>query len=79
MFTQKMCIRDRDKIKNTVKEKIKRGKVDVSIMVENLTENNVNIKLNTMAARQYYDNLKELQQTCLLYTSPKDDEEEQNV
>ncbi|MFQ9892681.1 MAG: YicC/YloC family endoribonuclease [Emergencia sp.] len=52
-----------DKIKNTVKEKIKRGKVDVSIMVENLTENDVNIKLNTMAARQYYDNLKELQQT----------------
>ena len=28
-----------DKIKTTVKEKIKRGKVDVSIMVENLTEN----------------------------------------
>ena len=33
-----------DKVKNTVKEKIKRGKVDVSIMVENLTENDVNIK-----------------------------------
>lgn len=52
-----------DKIKNAVKEKIKRGKVDVSIMVENLTENDVNIKLNTMAAKQYYDNLKELQQS----------------
>lgn len=52
-----------DKIKNTVKEKIKRGKVDVSIMVENLTENDVNIKLNTMAAKQYYDNLKALQET----------------
>ena len=42
-----------DKVKNTVKEKIKRGKVDVSIMVENLTENDVHINLNT----------------CLLYTS----------
>ncbi|MGF6376197.1 uncharacterized protein (TIGR00255 family) [Clostridiales Family XIII bacterium PM5-7] len=50
-----------DKIKNTVKEKIKRGKVDVSVMVENLTENDVNVKLNTMVAQQYYDNLQELQ------------------
>ena len=50
-----------DKVKNTIKEKIKRGKIDVSIMVENLTENDVNIKLNTMLARQYYENLKELQ------------------
>ncbi len=51
-----------DKVKNTIKEKIKRGKVDVSIMVENLTENDVNIKLNTMIAQQYYDNLKALQE-----------------
>ncbi len=50
-----------DKVKNTVKEKIKRGKVDVSIMVENLTENDVNIKLNTMLAQQYLENLKALQ------------------
>ena len=50
-----------DKVKNSVKEKIKRGKVDVSIMVENLTENDVNIKLNTMLAQQYLDNLKALQ------------------
>lgn len=50
-----------DKVKNTIKEKIKRGKIDVSIMVENLTENDVNIKLNTMIAQQYYDNLKALQ------------------
>lgn len=50
-----------DKVKNTIKEKIKRGKIDVSIMVENLTENDVNIKLNTMIAQQYYENLKALQ------------------
>lgn len=52
-----------DKVKNTVKEKIKRGKVDVSIMVENLTENDVHINLNTMLAQQYYDNLKSLKET----------------
>lgn len=51
-----------DKVKSTIKENIKRGKVDVSIMVENITENDVNIKLNTMIARQYYDNLKALEQ-----------------
>ena len=49
-----------DKIKNAVKDKIRRGKVDVSIIVENITENDVNIKLNTMLAKQYYDNLTEL-------------------
>lgn len=52
-----------DKVKNTVKEKIKRGKVDVSIMVENLTENDVNIKLNGMLAQQYLENLQELQRS----------------
>jgi len=50
-----------DKVKNTIKEKIKRGKIDVSIMVDNLTENDVNIRLNTLIAQQYFDNLKELQ------------------
>ena len=49
-----------DKIKNTVKDKIRRGKVEVSIIVENITENDVNIKLNSMLAKQYYDNLTEL-------------------
>lgn len=50
-----------DKVKNAVKEKLRRGKVDVSIIIENITENDVNIKLNTMVAQQYYDNLRELQ------------------
>ncbi len=52
-----------DKVKNAVKDKIRRGKVDVSIIVENITENDVNIKLNTMVAKQYYDNLLELQES----------------
>lgn len=49
-----------DKIKNKVKETIVRGKADVSIMVENITEDDVNITLNTMVAKQYYDNLQKL-------------------
>lgn len=52
-----------DKVKTTVKEKLRRGKVDVSIMVENITENDINIKLNEPIARQYFDNLKLLQET----------------
>ncbi len=52
-----------DKVKALVKEKLRRGKVDVSIMVENITENDINIKLNEPIARQYYENLKALQET----------------
>lgn len=52
-----------EKIKNTVKETIRRGKVEVSIMVENITENDINVKLNTMVAKQYYENLIELKET----------------
>ena len=55
-----------DRIKNTVKETFKRGKADVSVMVENLTENDVNIRLNTMLARQYMDNLTALQEEFAL-------------
>ena len=43
-----------------MKETLRRGKVDLSILVENIAESDVNVKLNTMIARQYYDNLKEL-------------------
>ncbi len=49
-----------DKIKNAVKEVVRRGKVDVSIMVESITDDDVNIQLNTPVAKQYYDNLKKL-------------------
>ena len=49
-----------DKIKKIVKETIKRGKVEVSIMVENITEDDVNVRLNTMVAKQYVDNLTQL-------------------
>ena len=49
-----------DKIKSAVKGGLRRGKVDVSVMVENITENDINIRLNEPIARQYYDNLKTL-------------------
>ena len=52
-----------DKVKSAVKARLKRGKVDVSIMVENITENDINIKLNEPIARQYFDNLKTLQES----------------
>lgn len=51
-----------EKIKNAVKKTVSRGKVDVSIIVENLTEEDVTVKLNTMVAKQYIENLNELKQ-----------------
>jgi uncharacterized protein (TIGR00255 family) len=49
-----------DKVKKAIKENVKRGKVDVSIMVENITESDVNISMNKMVAAQYIENLNEL-------------------
>ncbi len=47
-----------EKIKHFAKDVIKRGKIDISINVENITENDSNVQLNTMIAGQYYENLK---------------------
>jgi uncharacterized protein (TIGR00255 family) len=52
-----------DKLKSAVKDIARRGKIDVSIMVENITEDDTNVRLNTMVAKQYYDNLRELQKS----------------
>jgi uncharacterized protein (TIGR00255 family) len=49
-----------ERIKNVAKTIVKRGKTDISIMMEYITEDDINVKLNDMAARQYYDNLTEL-------------------
>lgn len=49
-----------EKIKNQIKEQMKRGKADVSIIVENLTEGDITVKLNTPVAEQYIENLREL-------------------
>lgn len=52
-----------DKVKAKVKEEAKRGKLEVSIMVENLAESDLNIKLNKDVARQYLESLNELKET----------------
>ena len=51
-----------EKIKSIVKETAKRGKIDVSVMVENITEDDTNIRLNTSLAKQYYERLTELKE-----------------
>lgn len=51
-----------EKIKSIVKETIKRGKVDVSVVVESITEEDITIKLNPLVAEQYIDNLKYLKE-----------------
>lgn len=55
-----------ERLKSMIKGIVRRGKIDISIMVENITEDDTNVKLNTMVAKQYYDNLKELQSTFKL-------------
>lgn len=49
-----------ESLKAIVKDVARRGKIDLSVSVENLTEDDINVKLNTMVARQYYDNLEAL-------------------
>jgi uncharacterized protein (TIGR00255 family) len=51
-----------DKIKNVVKETARRGKIEVSILVENITADDVSIRLNSDLAKQYIDSLKELKE-----------------
>ncbi|MGN0702036.1 MAG: YicC/YloC family endoribonuclease [Lentihominibacter sp.] len=51
-----------EKIKALIKERVRRGKVEVSIIVENLTEGDITIKLNDPVAQQYIANLKELKE-----------------
>ena len=51
-----------EKIKNLVKETVKRGKVDVSIVIEGITEEDITIKLNTLVAEQYIRNLRTLKE-----------------
>lgn len=52
-----------ESIKAIVKNKVKRGKAEVSIIVETLTEEDITVKLNKLVAGQYIENLKDLQDT----------------
>lgn len=51
-----------EKIKSTVKEVVRRGKIEVSLMVENTAGDDVNIRLNTAIAQQYVSSLAELKE-----------------
>ena len=48
-----------EKLKAIIKNQVKRGKVDVSIIVENLTEGDITISLNKPVADQYIERLRE--------------------
>lgn len=49
-----------EKVKNAVKTTARRGKIEVSVMVENIGDEDVNIRLNTAVAKQYLDNIAQL-------------------
>ncbi|MCR5482273.1 MAG: YicC family protein [Clostridia bacterium] len=49
-----------ERVKAKAKEYVRRGKAELSIMVENVTEDDINVRLNTSVARQYFENLKEI-------------------
>ncbi len=49
-----------ERIKAMARKKIKRGKAEISVIIENITEEDTLVKLNTLIAKQYIDNLKEL-------------------
>jgi uncharacterized protein (TIGR00255 family) len=51
-----------DRLKSIVKGIARRGKIEISVIVENLTEDDMNVRLNTMVAKQYHDNLKQLKE-----------------
>lgn len=50
-----------DYIKKEIKKFAKRGKIEVSIMVENITESDITVRLNEPIAEQYIENLNRLQ------------------
>lgn len=49
-----------DDIRKKINEKIKRGKIDISITFEDYSEETTDIKINTELARVYIQNLKKL-------------------
>lgn len=53
-------------IKGIIRKQIKRGKAEVSIIVENLTEEDIIVKLSSVVAKQYIDSLRELKETYSL-------------
>lgn len=52
-----------DRLKALVKDVARRGKIDLSILVDTLTEDDTNVRLNAAVAKQYIENLTELKTT----------------
>ena len=50
-----------EKIKSAIKEKVHRGKVEVNVSVDNITQADADIRLDKSLAAKYYDVLKELE------------------
>ena len=55
-----------DTVRSIVKEKIRRGKAEVSVIFESLSEADVTVRLNTPVAEQYLENLRLLKETYQL-------------
>ena len=49
-----------DKIKSAIKAHIRRGKADVSIMVENIGDSDVSVQINEELAKQYLEKMVSL-------------------
>ena len=49
-------------VKAVIKERLKRGKADVSVMIENLAEGDMTVKLSEDVAGQYIENLRNLKE-----------------
>lgn len=49
-----------ENIKGAVKEYLSRGKIDISVVVDNLTDDDVSVRLNTVVAKQYIESLRTL-------------------
>ncbi|MDR2356010.1 MAG: YicC family protein [Clostridiales Family XIII bacterium] len=50
-----------ERMKAVVKESLRRGKAELSFLVENITEDDARVQLNMAAAEQYFSNLRALQ------------------
>ena len=59
-----------EKIKNSVKEVVRRGKVEVSILVDDISDEDINVRLNTALAHKYYENLMILKESLELEETP---------
>jgi uncharacterized protein (TIGR00255 family) len=49
-------------LKSLIKSSVKRGKLELAVTIDSLTEEDLKINLNMAAARQYYANLRELKE-----------------